>query len=112
VVPWPVALAAGAALIIAARWPRRALALALTLILGVLAFESGVHSVHHIGDAQSGATCSVATATAQIAGTPGDDVSPAPPILPSEKRVALQQRPNLEAFSLAVHQGRAPPRTA
>src|SRR5262245_25641591 len=32
--------------------PRRALVVALVLVLAVLTFEAGVHSVHHLGDSQ------------------------------------------------------------
>ena len=40
-VPWPALLGAAAALIISWRRPRRALALAVVLILGLFAFENG-----------------------------------------------------------------------
>jgi len=41
--PWPVVLAVAVVSIAAWRRPRRALALAIVLILGSLAFENGVH---------------------------------------------------------------------
>ena len=41
--PWPVVLAVAVVSIAAWRRPRRALALAIVLILGLLAFENGVH---------------------------------------------------------------------
>jgi hypothetical protein len=110
-IPWP-SLFAVAAVIIVARRPRRALALAIVLILGLFAFENGVHSVHHINDLQSGAACSVAAATVHVAGTPVDGTTAELLILPSQERLVLQQQPNFEALSLAVHQGRAPPLAA
>jgi hypothetical protein len=110
-IPWP-GLFAVAVVIIVARRPRRALALAIVLILGLFAFENGVHSVHHIHDLRSEATCSVAAATVHVNGTPVDGTIPEPLILPSQERLALQQQPNFEAWSLAVHQGRAPPLAA
>jgi hypothetical protein len=48
--------------------PRRALVLALVLVLGVLAVETGVHSVHHLADRQAAAECAVAWATAHVPG--------------------------------------------
>jgi hypothetical protein len=48
--------------------PRRALVLALALVLGVLAVETGVHSVHHLADRQAAAECAVAWATAHVPG--------------------------------------------
>src|SRR6516225_5534267 len=73
-VPWPALL--GAAALVFAWWrPRRALALGIVMILAVLAFENGVHSVHHLNqvrhldDLRSSSTCPVAAATAHIAGT-------------------------------------------
>src|SRR5687768_749326 len=58
---WPfVAVLVAAAL--AALPPRRAVALALVLLLALFAVESGVHSVHHLADQQGAAQCVVAAA--------------------------------------------------
>ena len=111
-------LAATVALIIAWRRPRRALVLAVVLILGLFAFENGVHSVHHLNDLRhlddlrSGATCSVAAATAHLAGTPVDSAPPEYRILTAQERVVLPQQLSFDASSLAAHQGRAPPTSA
>jgi hypothetical protein len=110
-IPWPGLFAVAAAIIVV-RVPRRALALATVLILGLFAFESGVHSVHHLNNPQSRAACSVAAATVHVAGTPVDGMLPEPVVLPSQEWLVLQQPPNFEALSLAVHQGRAPPLAA
>ena len=117
-VPWPALLGAAAALTISWRRPRRALALAVVLILGLFAFENGVHSVHHLddlrhlNDLRSGATCSVAAATAHLAGTPVDSATPEYRILTAQERVVLPQQLSFDASSLTAHQGRAPPISA
>jgi hypothetical protein len=111
-IPW-WDLFAVAAMIIVARRPRRALALAIVLMLGLFAFESGVHSVHHINDPRSGAACLVAVATLHVAGTPVDGTTSEPLILPSsQERLVLQQQLHFETSPLGVHQGRAPPLAA
>jgi len=100
------------------RRPRRALVPAIVVILTVFAFENGVHSVHHLNarhhadDLRSGATCTVAAATAQLAGTPVDGAVDAPFIPAAPERLILQQQLSFDASSLAVHQGRAPPVSA
>ena len=59
-------LAAGALLALAARSrPRRALVLALTLLLVVFAVEAGVHSVHHLGD-RAASACAIAAAAGHL----------------------------------------------
>src|SRR5215510_1889170 len=73
--PWPALLGAAAALVFAWWRPRRALTLGIVMILAVLAFENGVHSVHHLNqvrhldDLRSSSTCPVAAAIAHVAGT-------------------------------------------
>ena len=49
---------------------RRILALAFVAILTVLAFETALHSVHHLDEPDAGASCPVLTATSQINGYP------------------------------------------
>jgi len=112
VVPWPAMLAIAVALIVTWRRPRRALVLAIVLILGVFAFENGVHSVHHLNDLRSGPTCSVAAATAHLAGTPIDGATPDHLVLTSQERVVLPQQLSFVVPCLAAHQGRAPPISA
>jgi hypothetical protein len=89
---------------------RRGLIAALALTVGVLAAETGVHSVHHLDDAQAAADCVVAVVTAQVQGTldepPAiDDTRPAEPVgsvpaPPSERPGPRPYRPD---------EGRAPP---
>jgi hypothetical protein len=59
-------LAAGALLALSARMrPRRALVLALTVLLVVFAVEAGVHSVHHLGD-RAASACAIAAAAGHL----------------------------------------------
>lgn len=51
---------------------RRPVALALTLIALVFAFESGVHSVHHLGSPSEAADCAVAVVVAHCPGVTGE----------------------------------------
>jgi hypothetical protein len=117
-VPWPAILAAAAALIVGWRRPRRALALAIVLILALFAFENGVHSVHHLNDLRhlddlrSGLTCHVAAASAHLSGTPVDATTPEYLVLPAYERLVVQSQPAVDALSLSAHQGRAPPISA
>jgi hypothetical protein len=117
-VSWPIVLAVVAVSIATWRRPRRALALAIVLVLGLFAFENGVHSVHHLNDLRhlddlrSGATCTVAAATAQLSGTPVHYAIEAQLIPASPERLVLQQSLSFDASDLAAHQGRAPPVSA
>jgi len=117
-VPWPAMLVAAAALSAVWRRPRRALALAIVLILAVFAFENGVHSVHHLNalghheDLRSGMTCHVAAATAHLAGTPVEATTQESLVLPLHERVVVAPQPAADALSLSAHQGRAPPLSA
>ncbi|MGH7305412.1 MAG: hypothetical protein ACRELZ_19175 [Candidatus Rokuibacteriota bacterium] len=112
VIPWPAMLVVAAALAIAWRRPRRALALAIVLILALFVFENGLHSVHHLGDLRSEAACSVAAATAHLAGTLVDGTTHAHLVLTSPEHVVPQRPLAFESSSLAAHQGRAPPISA
>jgi hypothetical protein len=64
-----------------APWRRRIVASLAVLALAVLAFESGVHSVHHLGDEAGASHCSVASASTHLAGTPEDGPALRLPVL-------------------------------
>src|SRR4029077_5244609 len=65
------AVAAAAGLLLLRPSGRRILALAFVAILTVLAFETALHSVHHLDEPDAGASCPVLTATSQINGVAG-----------------------------------------
>jgi hypothetical protein len=51
---------------------RRTIAATVALALAVLAFETGLHSVHHLGDARGVEQCSVASVSTHLGGTPAE----------------------------------------
>jgi hypothetical protein len=66
-IPWLlVGLATGLLLALARPRPRRGLVVLLIVLLGILAVENGVHSVHHLGERQV-APCVVAAAASHLA---------------------------------------------
>ena len=69
---WPLVAVLVALGLAGARKPRRALALALVVIVAIFALESGVHSVHHLTDVDRGESCAVASASQHISGTEVD----------------------------------------
>jgi hypothetical protein len=102
-------LGVAAAHAVAPRRGRQTTILALCLLFALFGLESAIHSVHHLSDPQSAASCALysafqhapgAVAAAADAGAPTWAVEPATP--PDIERV----RP-LQAFR--PHEGRAPP---
>ncbi|MGH7333116.1 MAG: hypothetical protein ACREKS_10315 [Candidatus Rokuibacteriota bacterium] len=61
--------------LLAVRRLRNVLAIATVLAVIVLVFESGVHSVHHLGDDHGASQCVVASASTHLAGTPAEPPS-------------------------------------
>ena len=105
--PWvALVLAAAAALLIAWR-PRRTIPVMLMLVAAVLAFETGVHSTHHLG--QDSTSCSVASFSSQASATIGGMVfAPSPLVVPAGT-VSHSAVPVLVVGVLAPDAGRAPP---
>ena len=102
------ALLALAALLVVIGVRRRVLALGLALVLGVLAFESAVHSVHHLGTSEE-SKCAVAVAAAQVQGTVGEPViAPAEP-LHAGAVPAVVEPVRRAAQPWRAWRGRAPP---
>ena len=102
-------VAAAAGLLLLRPSGRRILALAFVAILTVLAFETALHSVHHLDEPDARASCPVLTATSQISGA-------APPVADLSLRpaapgpvVAVDPSWLLPFCSLRVPEGRAPP---
>jgi hypothetical protein len=110
--PWPLLAAVAAVVAIAVRRrPRAALALGLVLLVGVLAFESGVHSVHHLGEQGHGNPCAVASTSSNLAGLEVEPpvVLSAPAALGLAVAIAAPSDPR--ALPESPHEGRAPPRS-
>lgn len=86
---------------------RRAVVLACTVLLLLVAFEAGVHSVHHLAD-HLGAQCVVASASAHTGAVAVDAVAiEAPVTLATAIVVARTEAPILRTVPPDL--GRAPP---
>lgn len=107
--PWPALLGVLGAVGVAWRRPRRALALAIVLILAVFAFEDGLHSVHHAGDQHHAATCPVASASAHLSAAAVDIGSNHDVVLPTAGDALERAAPAPVSRPFCPDQGRAPP---
>ena len=93
----------------ARRHPRRALVLALGLLLAIFAFENGLHSVHHGFDAKQHGECTIAAASANLSAVPVDGLLEASVVLIATAPTAEFDPAVPTARLLDPHQGRAPP---
>lgn len=93
----------------ARRHPRRALVLALGLLLAILAFENGLHSVHHGFDAKQHGECTIAAASANLSAVSVDGLLEASVVLIATAPTAEFDPAAPPARRLDPHQGRAPP---
>jgi hypothetical protein len=106
--PPVIALVVLAALLgVAAVRPRRALVVALVLVLAVLTFEAGVHSVHHLGDAQP--ACTIAAVSAHLSGISVDSPDASALASDTSDPLALPPPAPVRAATLAPHESRGPP---
>jgi hypothetical protein len=106
---WIVAGVLLLAVTVARRRPRRAVVLALVLLLTIFAFENALHSVHHGFDGKQYDECTIAAAAAHLSAVSVDGVVETSFVLAAAGRTA---EPDLSAPSsrpLGPHQGRAPP---
>ena len=108
VLPWAALAAIGTVALVGAWRPRRALALGLVLVVGVLAFEAGLHSTHHLGRADE-SRCVVAGVAAQLSADLVDLALDAPPAPVLEIPVITPAPPVVAARIVAPDAGRAPP---
>jgi hypothetical protein len=88
---------------------RRAVALALVALLTVVAFEVALHSVHHLGDADDGASCPVLTATVHLSGASAPEVDVRAPVQAPEGVGNVRLTWLLPVRPVSVPEGRAPP---
>jgi hypothetical protein len=107
-VPWHLLALLGGLAALGARRPRRALGLALILLLAVFAFESGVHSVHHLADPARGEHCALAAASQHVSGTEVSAVIAAESLPQTPHEPALGA-PAARVRLIGPEQGRAPP---
>jgi hypothetical protein len=107
--PWAAMTTLLAATLLVAWRPRRVLALALVLVIGVLAFETGIHSTHHLDRADEAASCTVAGVSAQLSADLIDTSLDVPQAPLAEMSVAVRSTPVVVARAVAPDAGRAPP---
>jgi fumarate reductase subunit D len=91
------------------RRARRAIGLALVVLLAVLAFENGLHSVHHGLDERRLAGCPLGAASSHLSATPVEDIATAELILSVVAAAPERTQPDVDIRALSAHQGRAPP---
>jgi hypothetical protein len=107
--PWALVAGLLAATSLIAWRPRRALTLALVLVVGVLAFETGIHSTHHLDRADDAASCTVAGVSAQLSADLVDATLDVPRAARVEIPVVARPTPVVAARAVAPDAGRAPP---
>ncbi len=93
----------------ARRSPRRALVLALVLLLTVFAFENALHSVHHGFDAAQYDECTIAAASAHLFAVSVDGVVETTVVLALAARIAEPDLSPRSPRSLGPDLSRAPP---
>ena len=88
---------------------RRALALGLSLALGVFTLETAVHSVHHLVDPATAATCPVLASSQHLSwGEAQAATTDAPPLCVAPAPL-LRAEDAPQSPIYRSHQGRAPP---
>jgi hypothetical protein len=106
---WVIAGALLLAVTAARRAPRRALVLAIVLLLTIFAFENALHSVHHGFDANQYDECTFAAASAHLSAVSVDGVVETSVVLALAGRTAEPDLPRPSSRPLGPDQGRAPP---
>lgn len=107
---WALVLLVGLGL---AAWigPRRALTIGIVLLLGIFAFEAGVHSVHHLADARDASECRVASAASHVTGTTVDTAAEHL-VVPTSSTLLPTASWSLSSRPLRQHEVRGPPAPA
>jgi hypothetical protein len=88
---------------------RRVVAVTLVLVVGLLAFETGVHSAHHLGKADEAAHCAVASTSSQLSADTVDTIVHALPVPVLDATASALASPALAERAVAPDAGRAPP---
>ncbi len=91
------------------RAPRRVAAVAFAMLIAVLAFETGVHAVHHLGDRHAASHCAVASVAPHVGGTTDAPSTCTPSLDVNADAVVVADGVVLLARSLGPSPGRAPP---
>jgi hypothetical protein len=91
-----------------ARRPRRLVIVVIALTLLVFAFESGLHSIHHLGNDQASSHCPVAWASAHLA-VASADAPVVALILPAVHEAGGAEPAAPSSWLFRPDAGRAPP---
>ncbi len=92
--------------------PRRRLrlgAMAFAVLLTIAAFETAVHAVHHLGDAEGAARCVVASVASHVSGTADPPHTDPASLGATESCVAVVDPLQPDTRPLGPQRGRAPP---
>ncbi|HEV8143303.1 MAG TPA: hypothetical protein VGQ77_10615 [Methylomirabilota bacterium] len=106
--PFAALLLLGAVGVAALSRQRRVVAVTLVAIVALLAFETGVHSMHHLGKPDDGAQCAVAWMSAQLSADVVDVTVETPALAPQANAPVLASSVFAER-AIAPDAGRAPP---
>jgi len=107
--PWPVVVAALGVSLLLRRRVRRVVVFTLVVLLAALAFENGLHSVHHGLDERRLGGCALGAASAHLLATPAADADLTAVILPVVAVAPERAQPEVRPRALRAQQGRAPP---
>ena len=106
--PSAALLLLGAVAVAAISRQRRLVAITLVAIVALLAFETGLHSTHHLGKPDDAAHCAVAWMSAQLSADVVDVTVETPAVAPQTIAPALASPVHAER-AIAPDAGRAPP---
>jgi hypothetical protein len=114
-VPFVPVWLAVAALVLTAllvRAPRRVAGAVFAIVLGVVAFETGVHAVHHLGDTHAASHCVVASVAPHLGGTTDAPATNMPCLAMAPHAVVVTDVVVLPARPFGPSAVRAPPAPA
>jgi len=94
------------------RAPRRVAAAVFAVVLGVVAFETGVHAVHHLGDTHAASHCVVASVAPHLGGTTDAPATNVPCLTMAPHAVVVTDVVVLAARPFGPSAVRAPPALA
>jgi hypothetical protein len=111
-VPVWLALLALALVALLIRAPRRVAVGVFAVLIAILAFETGVHAVHHLGDRHAASHCVVASVTPQLGGITDAPSTGIPHLHVTAQAVVLPEPVVLSARPVGPAPVRAPPSLA
>jgi hypothetical protein len=91
------------------RWPVPTARVLLALLIGGAAAESAVHSVHHLDDPRSGASCQVLTVTQQLHGETSPESPSGAPVVQFRPYTVTAVPHDTAQCVRRPDEGRAPP---